>query len=293
MNILIKNTLRKVTLVTVLFITFLSYRVNSSNYISNISMINRVETEDNEVKKTFLADKQGEWVCYKYEIENPESAFDDNYAQEFVNHAYFKIRNDTLSASGIYNTPVYGYKYPVEFKSNSEESIFISYFKPDVDSVFFIVPFHPYEYYWENSDGMPSYQEAPMNKMDFYWNNSFIINDRGYFFFFKKGKKETGVIIRGVPGDDRNYFRVEKLYRNISPDNLPELLKIDFPYGFGQVMDHELFSSNDWSRNQTLRFEKSQSLGKFVMEITIEGDDMRLLYFSDDDASDSGEDYQG
>lgn len=293
MKIITKKISDVLPFVALLSIILLSCGGDHSRSKTNNTFINEEERNIFVDKDSFLNDKQGEWICSGYEIEDVKNRFAESYAKEFTKYAYFTIFTDTLSAVGMYNTPVYSYKYPVSIDKYDEESVFITTLKIVSDSLFFIAPLNPYEYYWENSDNLPYYKDAPMNRIHLFLNDNFIINDRGYFFFFKRGKRENGAI-KGVTGDNRNYFRVEKSYGNVHPKEILPLIEKDFPHGFEQVMDDvnkEIFLKNDWDKNSTLMFEKSQSNGKFIMKFAFDGARISLLYYLADDIED--ESYPG
>ena len=272
-----------------------THTLNDSTYVRS-EVENQIEQPKESVAgDSFLNGKEGEWICYKYQTDNTAVKFDKSYAEEFSKYAYFTIQNDTLSAMGVYNSPIYSYKHPVKFKKYNIESVFITSFQPDGDYTFFVTSYNSYEYYTEeNHDVSPYYRDAPMNNTLWFWNDNFLINDGGYFFFFKKGtRKKDGIY--GVPGDERNYFEVKKTY-NTSIEELLNLLKIDFPFGFEQVMteaNKELFFANDWKENKTLKLEKSQANGKFVMEIVLEDSNIKLLYRMASDFEDAGDEFDG
>lgn len=287
MKTIIKTASKKLTFAIGLFIALLSCGNNSARHTTNNSA-GEEKAGISQTKDSFLNNKQGEWICYKYETENAENKFAESYAKEFTKYAYFNILSDTLSAVGIYSTPVYSYKYPVKFNKYNEESVFITALKPAADSVFFVAPYNHYEYYWESSDDLPYYKDAPMNNIQMFWKDDFIVNDRGYFFFFKRGERRDNTI-KGVPGDNRNYFKVEKVYEDVQLKEILPLIEQNFPHGSEQVMDDgnkKTFWANDWSENNTLKLEKTQSNGKFVMQITIDGNTVRLIYYSADDLED-------
>ena len=244
--------------------------------------------------KAFLKAQQGTWVCYKYQKDDREDELEENYAKEFSKYAYFELLEDTLSAVGRYKTPIYAYKYPVDFKKYQEESVFITYLNPQTDSLIFIAPYNSYDYYWEHSDNLPYYSDSPMNDTQLFMDDNFIVSDRGYFFFFRKGSTPNSKYITGVPGDARNYFKVMKNYPDAKMNNLLEKVSVDFPYGVQEIMtdyNKDTFENHDWKKEKTLKLEKSQSNGKFVMLITVEGKDISLSYYLADDVED--EDYQG
>lgn len=248
-----------------------------------------IQTYKEFSEKKFLKDQEGTWICYKYIRDSTHSVdiYDENYAKEFLKHSYFTIYGDTLSGVDIYNTPIYAYKYPVKFKEYDDESVFIVQFKPQEDSLIFIMPYNPYEYYWENGVDLPYYNEAPLNTIKMYYNDDFITYNRGYFFFFKKGikSKDSGY---GVPGDDRNYFKVTMDFEDISMEDMCNKFISDYPYGGSQLLNNKyknLLFKNNWISNPIFRVEKTQANGKFVLEITKQESVIKLNYYLSDDGN--------
>ncbi|MDU1892929.1 MAG: DUF3828 domain-containing protein [Dysgonomonas sp.] len=234
----------------------------------------------------FLQNVQGTWVCYKYTPDPTEKEkADEDFAREFSKHAWFDITNEKVIGVNLYETPSYAYNYPVDFVKVRDESYFISFFNPQSDSVIFMRPHNPYEFYYEQSDSLPYYAEAPLNSIKMFYNDEFILRDEGYFYFFRKGEpsdKNT----KGVPGDNRNSFRVEKTFSNGGLELAYRDFISNFPYGAKQVFDETSLPrllANDWEINQNIKFEKTQANGKFVVNFSFNNEDIIITYYSADD----------
>lgn len=251
-------------------------------------------------KISFLKQQQGTWHCYSYMKDDAHSIehYDEDYAKEFSKHAYFIIRNDSLRGQGIYNTDIYAYKYPVKFKHYDEESIFITALKPQKDSLVFIRPYNSYEYYWENNSDLPYYRESPLNGTMMYLNERFVVYNRGYFFLFRKeAGYKSNTEEYGLPGDDRNYFKVELFYENKSIEETFSLFGKDYPYGQKQLLSRnenkESITKHDWKKEPVLKLEKYQENGKFVLEIEKTKDGVKMIYYCADGYDHIGDEYEG
>ena len=236
-------------------------------------------------QEQFLLDQQGIWICYKYEKDEVHDIelYEESYAKEFTNHAYFKIEEDVLKAMDIYNTPIYAYRYPIRFTEYEDECLYIQALDPQGDSLIFISPCNPYDYYRnESTVNYPFYLDAPMNTIQMYYEENFIVKDRGYFFYFKKGIATNKNNDYGVPGDDRNFFRIEKEY---VIDDFKEALRQfsdSYPYCVHYLImwddNRATLDNNNWSVNPNIKIERSTGLGKFVLEIAKNGNKFNFGY---------------
>lgn len=290
------NRLLTTLIILVLMSAFSSSEANAKGlYLESIAPANKAFS-----KMQFINDQQGVWYCYKYLKDDAHSIehYDEDYAKEFSKHAYFILKNDTLSGQGIYNTEIYAYKYPVKFTRYDDESVFITALSPQKDSLVFIRPYNLYEYYWENNTELPYYHEAPLNTTMMYLDGEFVVYNRGYFFFFKKEdhikEPDKGY---GVPGDDRNYFRVELFYQKKTVEEAFTSFAAEYPYGKKQLLirneNRELLLNHRWEKDSVLKLEKSQANGKFVLTIEKCADGIKMTYYGTDDYEGIGDEYEG
>ena len=292
------SLLRSVLLLTSL-IAIVACNGGRKQEASAVSLMQTPDSVEREFSEAdFLKEQQGTWVCYKYVKDKSGEEFDENYAKEFMKYAYFEISGNVLCTNEIYRMDLYAYRYSTHLSKYNDPSLYIAALNPKADSLTFIAPYDSYESYWEtNTEIIPYYTDHPIIKTQLFWEDNFITYDRGYFFYFKKGTPEHDHIMIGMPGDERNYFKVEKLYKDTTMEKLLADLQTDFPYGYHEVVNdsniEEHFFNDDWTKENEIRLEKSQSLGKFVITIRAEDNGFRVHYYNADDMDNGDEDYQG
>ena len=124
---------------------------------------------------------------------------------------------------------VFQYKYPTKLKKDNEEDSYIIFLKPKQDSISFI-------------KGIEDDLECNdiFNRL-FLNDTTIIFRDRGYFFYFKKKYKDDSASknfhIEGIPGDDRNYWKVEKEYNFSNLQEAYNCFLTDFPYASENLLN--------------------------------------------------------
>lgn len=248
-------------------------------------------------KTEILKELQGEWFCYKYvkndtvEPSADEYAFDrynENFAKEFSKYAYFTISNDTLKGMDIYNTPIRIYKCSTrDWGLDDEEVTLLNRIKSVSDTVFFVAPVKPYEYYRDHEADLPAYTDAPLNKNKVLCNNNLVIYYRECFFFFKKDSTRVKSNCYGVPGDERNYFRVSVRYNTTDIKKVCDNFKQNYPYGANLILTYNnnesKIKNHDWLKINYLTVENDAfASGKFILKIIQSKEYTDLLYYKDD-----------
>ena len=191
---------------------------------SEIKSISETESSnDVEIKKN-LVDKRyhGEWQCFKYIRDNGIETFSEKYAKQFSRFAQFSLKKDSLIAPNVCSKYVFQYKFPTKLKQPNEESSYIIFLNPQQDSISFI-------------KGIEDEGECDNIFDRLYLNDTTIIfRDRGYFFYFKKKYKDDSASknfhIEGIPGDDRNYWKVQGEYNFSNLQQAYNSFLTDFPY---------------------------------------------------------------
>jgi hypothetical protein len=248
------------------------------NVVSNKQQVCSLETSVAITTDTIsmLSDKeilkhlQGDWQCDGYAKDTSsipkEEQYEDSYAKEFSSHVCLSIVNDTLKVEDIYVIPI-----KLERKDDSLS----------------IVPVQSYEEYaWKNK--LPSYSSDPpiMNRISVVGTHRLVITDRGFYFSFSKMKRVAKSSIHGIPGDDRNYFRVEFKDKSTDINKVLKRFCVEFPYGAELLLykNQQAIQRNDWSIHEQLTFERTQAIGKFVLELSCHSGHFNIAYYATDDA---------
>lgn len=196
---------------------------NEEKIISESESSNHIRIKKNLVDKKY----KGKWECFKYikDIENDAETeiFSEKYAEQFSHFAQFSLKKDSLLIPKGCSKYVFQYKYSTKLKRDNEEDSYIIFLKPKQDSISFI-------------KGIEDDLECNDIFNRLYLNDTTIIfRDRGYFFYFKKKYKDDFTSkdfhIEGIPGDDRNYWKVEREYNFSDFQDAYNCFLIDFSYG--------------------------------------------------------------
>jgi hypothetical protein len=202
---------------------------NENKIISESKSSNHIKIKKNLVDKSY----EGKWECFKYikdTVNNIETEmFSEKYAKQFSYFAQFLLKKDSLIVPKGCSKYVFQYKYPTKSKRDNEEDSYITFFKPKQDSISFI-------------KGIEDDLECNdiFNRL-FLNDTTIIFRDRGYFFYFKKKYKDDSTSknfhIEGIPGDDRNYWKVEKEYNFSNLQEAYNCFLADFPYGSENLLN--------------------------------------------------------
>ncbi|ASF44335.1 hypothetical protein [Capnocytophaga endodontalis] len=202
---------------------------NENKIISESESSNHIKIKKNLVDKRY----EGKWECFKYikdsGNDNENEIFNEKYAEQFSHFAQFSLKKDSLLVPKGCSKYVFQYKYPTKSKRNNEEDSYIIFFKPKQDSISFI-------------KGIEDDLECNdiFNRL-FLNDTTIIFRDRGYFFYFKKKYKDDfaskNFHIEGIPGDDRNYWKVEKEYNFSNLQEAYNCFLTDFPYGSENLLN--------------------------------------------------------
>ena len=202
---------------------------NENKIISESKNSNHIKIKKNLVDKRY----EGKWECFKYikdsGNDNENEIFNEKYAEQFSHFAQFSLKKDSLLVPKGCSKYVFQYKYPTKSKRNNEEDSYIIFFKPKQDSISFI-------------KGIEDDLECNeiFNRL-FLNDTTIIFRDRGYFFYFKKKYKDDSASknfhIEGIPGDDRNYWKVEKEYNFSNLQEAYNCFLTDFPYGSENLLN--------------------------------------------------------
>jgi hypothetical protein len=202
---------------------------NENKIISESESSNHIKIKKNLVDKRY----EGKWECFKYikdsGNDNENEIFNEKYAEQFSHFAQFSLKKDSLLVPKGCSKYVFQYKYPTKSKRNNEEDSYIIFFKPKQDSISFI-------------KGIEDDLECNdiFNRL-FLNDTTIIFRDRGYFFYFKKKYKDDSASknfhIEGIPGDDRNYWKVEKEYNFSNLQEAYNCFLTDFPYGSENLLN--------------------------------------------------------
>ena len=202
---------------------------NENKIISESESSNHIKINKNLVDKRY----EGKWECFKYikdsGNDNENEIFNEKYAEQFSHFAQFSLKKDSLLVPKGCSKYVFQYKYPTKSKRNNEEDSYIIFFKPKQDSISFI-------------KGIEDDLECNdiFNRL-FLNDTTIIFRDRGYFFYFKKKYKDDSASknfhIEGIPGDDRNYWKVEKEYNFSNLQEAYNCFLTDFPYGSENLLN--------------------------------------------------------
>ena len=202
---------------------------NENKIISESKSSNHIKIKKNLVDKSY----EGKWECFKYikdTVNNIETEmFSEKYAKQFSYFAQFLLKKDSLIVPKGCSKYVFQYKYPTKSKRDNEEDSYITFFKPKQDSISFI-------------KGIEDDLECNdiFNRL-FLNDTTIIFRDRGYFFYFKKKYKDDSTSknfhIEGIPGDDRNYWKVEKEYNFSNLQEAYNCFLTDFPYASENLLN--------------------------------------------------------
>ena len=202
---------------------------NENKIISESESSNHTKIKKNLVDKRY----EGKWKCFKYIKDdgnnNENEMFSENYAKQFSHFAQFEIKKDSLIVPKGCSKYVFQYKYPTKLKKDNEEDSYIIFLKPKQDSISFI-------------KGIEDDLQCDNTFNTLYLNDTTIIfRDRGYFFYFKKKYKDDSASknfhIEGIPGDDRNYWKVEKEYNFSDLQEAYNCFLTDFPYASENLLN--------------------------------------------------------
>ena len=195
---------------------------NENKIISESKNSNHIKIKKNLVDKRY----EGKWECFKYIKDggnnNDYEKFSENYAKQFSHFAQFSLKKDSLILSNQCAKYVFQYKYPTKLKKDNEEESYIIFLKPQQDSISII-------------KGIDDDLQCDNIFNTLCLNDSTIIfRDRGYFFYFKKKYKDDSASknfhIEGIPGDDRNYWKVQGEYNFSNLQQAYNSFLTDFPY---------------------------------------------------------------
>ena len=200
---------------------------NENKIISESESSNHIKVKKNLVDKRY----EGKWECFKYikDAGNDNEKFSENYAKQFSHFAQFSLKKDSLILSNQCAKYVFQYKYPTKLKKDNEEDSYIIFLKPKQDSISFIKGI---EDDWQCDN---IFNTLCLN------DSTIIFRDRGYFFYFKKKYKGDSASknfhIEGIPGDDRNYWKVEKEYNFSNLQEAYNCFLTDFPYASENLLN--------------------------------------------------------
>ena len=200
---------------------------NENKIISESESSNHIKINKNLVDKRY----EGKWECFKYikDSGNDNEMFSENYAKQFSHFAQFSLKKDSLILSNQCAKYVFQYKYPTKLKKDNEEDSYIIFLKPKQDSISFIKGFED-DLLCDNI-----FNTLCLN------DSTIIFRDRGYFFYFKKKYKDDSASknfhIEGIPGDDRNYWKVEKEYNFSNFQEAYNCFLTDFPYASENLLN--------------------------------------------------------
>lgn len=200
---------------------------NENKIISESESSNHTKIKKNLVDKRY----EGKWECFKYikDAGNDNEKFSENYAKQFSHFAQFSLKKDSLILSNQCAKHFFQYKYPTKLKKDNEEDSYIIFLKPKQDSISII-------------KGIDDDLQCDNIFNTLCLNDSTIIfRDRGYFFYFKKKYKDDSASknfhIEGIPGDDRNYWKVEKEYNFSNLQEAYNCFLTDFPYASENLLN--------------------------------------------------------
>ena len=200
---------------------------NENKIISESKNSNHIKIKKNLVDKRY----EGKWECFKYikDAGNDNEKFSENYAKQFSHFAQFSLKKDSLILSNQCAKHFFQYKYPTKLKKDNEEDSYIIFLKPKQDSISII-------------KGIDDDLQCDNIFNTLCLNDSTIIfRDRGYFFYFKKKYKDDSASknfhIKGIPGDDRNYWKLEKEYNFSNLQEAYNCFLTDFPYASENLLN--------------------------------------------------------
>lgn len=280
-------------------------QVKNENSLTGIKKAGSFKTE---ALKRF----QGTWFCYKYlkndTVQEPANKYayeryNENFAKEFTRYAYFTISDDTLKGMDIFNTPIRIYKRSLDdWDLSTEEETLLKIIEPASDSLIFVAPVKPYEYYYNKYfPNFPSYPRAPLNAVKVLSNNNFIIYYRECYFFFKKDSTRVKSDCYGVPGDENNFFKVNIRYNTTDIREVCAKFRQDYPFGANMILTYSAnvakILNHNWNDDNYLRLEDDAfATGKFILKITQHKGYTDLLYYFDyffDKDMEGYDEYQG
>lgn len=269
----------------IFFLISCNFKENRSQTYSSTSN-NKKSKEDNlqEIEKKKVIDSSV-WDCYSYEIDNRyNQEYDKEYAEEFSKFAYFTLKNDSIFI-GDCKEAVYTYEFPVKLKKHDEESVFTTYFKPKTKNIQII----------SSKQARNNESCAPIDNLFIYKknDNELIIHDRGYFFHFHKRNLLVKYDIKvddivGIPGNNRNAWRVETSLKNI-PDfeQAYSYFIKSFPYG-ARGMSISIPNNKEFVDNKnniiynkyadSLIISKSDPMGEIIVSFRKQKKGILFLY---------------
>jgi hypothetical protein len=204
----------------VIFLLFISVGCKDKNPASPKKKAGKTEKIISEAKVEDWT-INGNWQCYKFDKgRSINDLFPMNYALEFSRNAFFTIQDKEIILADGTRKAIYSYRFPTHKEDYNAESEFLEFIHPKSDSVTFYAQFN-------TSDIVEPYH------MIFVHKNEIVIQDRGYFFLFKKVKeRETDAVkITGCPGDNRNAWKVTHDWSAKSMDEALQKFKRTYPYG--------------------------------------------------------------
>lgn len=236
------------------------------------------ETEPNSNLKESI---KGYWSCSTY-MKDPRvnSEYDDNYAKEFSNYSALYIDSSKINI-GSCSLDYYLYKYPTKIKKFEQESVFISQFKPQIDSVSFL----------GTINSLNKENCTVLEDFTFYFKNdsTIILHDRGYFFTYNKQATKPTIqncTSVGTPGNNRDYWKLDCTIPNVS--SLQEgydYFKRNFPYGAENLLteipknDLVLDGASYVLTNQSLTINKANVMGTLFIKFTLsDNNSVDLIY---------------
>jgi|GEM_PF-5422645 len=217
-------------------IVFLSCKDFSDKKVSvaqNEPLIQIENDKDSKPKKTVTTEFQvpdinGVWSCYDFapDVKGGDKG-DLSFAEEMSKYAQLKIENNQLTFNNC-KKELYYYKYPVKLKKYEDESVFITFFKPKKDSVYFVGSINS----GENNTLCDIFDSYTFYLAD---DNTIVQYYRGYFFYYKKSPaagKNNDFEISGIPGNNKNEWTVKGRTKQSSTLGADyENFKKYFPYG--------------------------------------------------------------
>lgn len=242
------------------------------------------KSSDSENSKNYRNSQLAIWDCYKYEIDNRyPSDYGEDYAKEFSAFSSFTLTNDSIFI-GECKESINKYKYPTKLKRYDEESTFITYYKPKIDSIQLIAA----KPTGKNESCIPL-DNTIIYKVD---SNELIIHDRGYFFHYHKRtslyKQDINVNdIIGLPGNNRTAWSVKS---TLNTNNLEDAYKYftkNFPYGAKGLQEKSPNNKNyvddknnityNYSEN-SLVINKSDPMGEIIISLELINNKIKLIY---------------
>ncbi len=264
-------------------------------------------------KERFLDDLNGDWICYKYVEDGeyyPNFLRDKKWADEFREYFYFRISNDTIISS-IYKMPIDVSIVNIANLNKFAQATLNNIVKDSAySSLNPIYKVHGengmyYSQYWdlliEQGDTIPYVEDIPLGGSIWCFPNYLVIDNYGYYWYFKKGVPNNKEII-GMPSNVNSRFIVNRTYENCSIKEAAYKLMEEFPKGTealliadddpGESAEQELsFPTTSFELYSTVyKWEGQDKLtirvGKnsnctFVFEFNKQGNNVSVKYWND------------